>query len=119
MGGFVPQFPIVESVKPVILCGDLNVAHKEIDIKNPAANRRNAGFTDEEGKDDRAFRRSFIDASDICTRQKGRVYLVDYFAQARERNMAGVLTILWSRGFGRRYKGMYNHDKIMGATIVP
>ena len=34
--------------KPVILCGDLNVAHEEIDIKNPAANRRNAGFTDEE-----------------------------------------------------------------------
>ena len=34
--------------KPVILCGDLNVAHEEIDIKNPASNRRNAGFTDEE-----------------------------------------------------------------------
>lgn len=34
--------------KPVILCGDLNVAHKEIDLKNPSANRRNAGFSDEE-----------------------------------------------------------------------
>ena len=34
--------------KPVVLCGDLNVAHKEIDLKNPASNRRNAGFTDEE-----------------------------------------------------------------------
>lgn len=34
--------------KPVILCGDLNVAHKEIDLKNPKANRKNAGFTDEE-----------------------------------------------------------------------
>ena len=34
--------------KPVILCGDLNVAHEEIDLKNPASNRRNAGFTDEE-----------------------------------------------------------------------
>ena len=34
--------------KPVVLCGDLNVAHAEIDIKNPASNRRNAGFTDEE-----------------------------------------------------------------------
>lgn len=38
----------LEKNKPVILCGDLNVAHKEIDIKNPKANRRNAGFTDEE-----------------------------------------------------------------------
>lgn len=35
-------------VKPVIVCGDLNVAHKEIDLKNPKTNRRNAGFTDEE-----------------------------------------------------------------------
>ena len=38
----------LDKVKPVILCGDLNVAHKEIDLKNPKSNRRNAGFTDEE-----------------------------------------------------------------------
>ncbi len=38
----------LDSVKPVILCGDLNVAHKEIDLKNPKTNRMNAGFTDEE-----------------------------------------------------------------------
>lgn len=38
----------LDSQKPVILCGDLNVAHKEIDLKNPKTNRRNAGFTDEE-----------------------------------------------------------------------
>ncbi len=38
----------LEASKPVILCGDLNVAHKEIDLKNPKSNRRNAGFTDEE-----------------------------------------------------------------------
>ncbi|MGB9679531.1 MAG: exodeoxyribonuclease III [Thermoanaerobacteraceae bacterium] len=38
----------LNSVKPIILCGDLNVAHQEIDIKNPSANRKNAGFTDEE-----------------------------------------------------------------------
>ena len=37
-----------DAVKPVILCGDLNVAHEEIDLKNPAANRGNAGFSDEE-----------------------------------------------------------------------
>ncbi|MPN56113.1 Exodeoxyribonuclease [bioreactor metagenome] len=35
-------------MKPVIICGDLNVAHKEIDLKNPASNRKNAGFSDEE-----------------------------------------------------------------------
>ena len=38
----------LEKNKPVVLCGDLNVAHKEIDLKNPKSNRRNAGFTDEE-----------------------------------------------------------------------
>ena len=38
----------LDAVKPVILCGDLNVAHEEIDLKNPKSNRRNAGFTDEE-----------------------------------------------------------------------
>ena len=38
----------LEKMKPVILCGDLNVAHQEIDLKNPKTNRKNAGFTDEE-----------------------------------------------------------------------
>lgn len=38
----------LDKVKPVIVCGDMNVAHKEIDLKNPKTNRKNAGFTDEE-----------------------------------------------------------------------
>ena len=38
----------LDAVKPVVLCGDLNVAHEEIDLKNPKTNRKNAGFTDEE-----------------------------------------------------------------------
>lgn len=38
----------LDKIKPVIICGDLNVAHEEIDLKNPKSNRRNAGFTDEE-----------------------------------------------------------------------
>ena len=48
--------------KPVVFCGDLNVAHEEIDIKNPASNRRNAGFTDEErAKFGELLRAGFID----------------------------------------------------------
>ena len=39
---------MLDSKKPVIVCGDMNVAHNEIDLKNPSSNRRNAGFTDEE-----------------------------------------------------------------------
>ena len=47
----------LDKKKPVILCGDLNVAHQEIDLKNPKTNRKNAGFSDEErAKDDRTLR---------------------------------------------------------------
>ena len=45
---FLEYLKKLDAVKPVILCGDLNVAHEEIDLKNPKTNRRNAGFTDEE-----------------------------------------------------------------------
>ena len=52
----------LEEVKPVILCGDLNVAHKEIDLKNPKTNRKNAGFTDEErGKMSELLESGFTD----------------------------------------------------------
>lgn len=52
----------LDSKKPVILCGDLNVAHKEIDLKNPSSNRKNAGFTDEErGKFTEFLGEGFID----------------------------------------------------------
>ena len=45
---FLSYIKTLDEKKPVIYCGDLNVAHKEIDLKNPSANRKNAGFTDEE-----------------------------------------------------------------------
>ena len=45
---FLAYLKRLDAVKPVIVCGDLNVAHEEIDLKNPKTNRRNAGFTDEE-----------------------------------------------------------------------
>ena len=45
---FLDYLKALDSKKPLILCGDLNVAHKEIDLKNPKTNRHNAGFTDEE-----------------------------------------------------------------------
>lgn len=52
----------LEEKKPVIFCGDLNVAHKEIDLKNPKTNRKNAGFTDEErGKFSELLAAGFID----------------------------------------------------------
>ncbi len=45
---FLDYIKALDAKKPVVVCGDLNVAHEEIDLKNPKSNRRNAGFTDEE-----------------------------------------------------------------------
>ena len=59
---FLAYLKKLEAEKPVIFCGDLNVAHKEIDLKNPSSNHRNAGFTDEErGKFSRLLENGFVD----------------------------------------------------------
>ena len=60
---FLEYIRALDKVKPVIYCGDLNVAHQEIDLKNPKTNRRNAGFTDEErGKLTELLSAGFIDS---------------------------------------------------------
>ena len=89
--------------KPVILCGDLNVAHREIDLKNPKTNRRNAGFTDEErakmtlliseGFTD-TFRYFYPDRTDIYSwwsyrfkaREKNAGWRIDYFITSERLN---------------------------------
>ena len=59
---FLAYLKKLEEKKPVVFCGDLNVAHREIDLKNPKTNRKNAGFTDEErGKFTRLLEAGFID----------------------------------------------------------
>lgn len=59
---FLDYLAGLEENKPVLFCGDLNVAHKEIDLKNPGSNRKNAGFTDEErSKMDEVIKHGFID----------------------------------------------------------
>jgi exodeoxyribonuclease-3 len=75
--------------KPVIVCGDLNVAHEEIDIKNPRANRKNAGFTDEErAKMTELLDAGFIDTFRYLNPDKADAYTWwSYMSQARERNV--------------------------------
>ncbi|MDD6042130.1 MAG: exodeoxyribonuclease III [Eubacteriaceae bacterium] len=91
----------LEESKPVIVCGDMNVAHKEIDIKNPKSNRRNAGFTDEErekmtelldsGFID-TFRHFYPDRTDIYSwwsyrfnaRKNNAGWRIDYFLVSEE-----------------------------------
>ena len=93
---FLSYIQKLEEKKPVIYCGDLNVAHKEIDLKNPKTNRRNAGFTDEErGKFDNivnsghidTFRYFYPDMKEIYSwwsyrfhaREKNSGWRIDYF----------------------------------------
>lgn len=93
---FLKYLKKLDEEKPVILCGDLNVAHREIDLKNPKTNRMNAGFTDEErekmtqllnnGFAD-TFRRLYPDATDkyswwsyrFKAREKNAGWRIDYF----------------------------------------
>lgn len=78
----------LDAKKPVIICGDLNVAHKEIDIKNPSSNRKNAGFTDEErAKLTQLLDQGFIDTFRHFYPDKTGAYSWwSYFRNARERN---------------------------------
>ena len=65
----------LEKKKPVIVCGDLNVAHQEIDLKNPKTNRKNAGFSDEErGKMTELLDSGFIDTFRYFYPDKTGVY---------------------------------------------
>lgn len=79
----------LDKKKPVILCGDLNVAHNEIDLKNPKANRMNAGFTDEErAKFTELLDAGFIDTYRYLYPKKENVYTWwSYRMRVREKNI--------------------------------
>ena len=77
----------LDESKPVILCGDLNVAHQEIDLKNPESNRRSAGFSDEErAKFSELLESGFIDTYRTLYPQKIEYSWWSYRFKARERN---------------------------------
>lgn len=79
----------LDQKKPVILCGDLNVAHKEIDLKNPKPNRGNSGFTDEErGKMTELLNSGFVDSFRHLYPEAEGVYTWwSYMNKVRERNI--------------------------------
>ena len=79
----------LNGIKPVIICGDLNVAHQEIDIKNPAANKNNAGFTQEErDKMTQLLEAGFTDTFRHLYPDRRDVYSWwSYMSNARERNI--------------------------------
>ncbi|NLK73303.1 MAG: exodeoxyribonuclease III [Clostridiales bacterium] len=79
----------LDSKKPIIICGDMNVAHKEIDLKNPKSNRRNAGFTDEErDKMSLLLETGFVDTYRYFFPDKENAYTWwSYMFKAREKNV--------------------------------
>ena len=85
---FLAYLKRLEEKKPVVFCGDLNVAHREIDLKNPKTNRRNAGFTDEErGKFSRILENGFIDTFRYFYPDQEQIYSWwSYRFRAREKN---------------------------------
>ncbi len=85
---FLRYLQRLEKKKPVVFCGDLNVAHKEIDLANPKANEHNAGFTIEERTGfDNIVKAGFIDTFREFTKDAGHYTWWSYMGRAREKNV--------------------------------
>ena len=108
--------------KPVIYCGDLNVAHEEIDIANPKTNHHNAGFTDEErGKMTALLSSGFIDTFRYQHPDTRDAYSWwSYFAKSRERNVGWRIDyFITSESLKDRITGASIHPEIMGSDHCP
>ncbi|MCQ2288672.1 MAG: exodeoxyribonuclease III [Muribaculaceae bacterium] len=108
--------------KPVIVCGDLNVAHKEIDLKNPKSNRKNAGFTDEErGKMTTLLESGFTDTfRHFYPDQEGIYSWWSYRFQARQKNAGWRIDyFLASSSIDDKLTGAKIHTDIMGSDHCP
>lgn len=108
--------------KPVIMCGDLNVAHKEIDLKNPKTNRRNAGFTDEEReKMTELLNAGFIDSFRYLYPDKIDCYSWwSYMGKARERNVGWRIDyFIVSDDIKEKIKEAKIHSEILGSDHCP
>ena len=108
--------------KPVIVTGDMNVAHNEIDLKNPKTNRRNAGFTDEErGKMTELLNSGFIDTFRYFYPDTEGIYSWwSYRFRAREKNAGWRIDyFLASTDMENRIKGAKIHTEILGSDHCP
>ena len=112
----------LEEKKPVIICGDLNVAHEEIDLKNPKTNRKNAGFTDEErAKFTELMNAGFIDTFRyFYPEQEGSYSWWSYRFKAREKNAGWRIDyFLTSNSMKDRLVSAKIHSEILGSDHCP
>lgn len=112
----------LEASKPVIMCGDLNVAHKEIDLKNPKSNKKNAGFTDEErGKLTEFLDSGFIDTyRHFYPDQEGSYTWWSYRFNARANNVGWRLDYFnVSEELKVRVVSAHIHSEVLGSDHCP
>lgn len=119
---FLTYLKQLDSKKPVILCGDLNVAHTEIDLKNPKTNRKNAGFSDEERtKMTTLLNSGFTDTFRYFYPDKEGIYSWwSYRFKAREKNAGWRIDyFITSRRLDDKLKGAAIHTEIPGSDHCP
>lgn len=112
----------LDKSKPVIVCGDINVAHQEIDLKNPKTNKRNAGFTDEErGKFTELLQGGFTDSFRYLYPDKENAYTWwSYMMGARSRNIGWRIDyFLISNRLQEQVKEAVIYPEIMGSDHCP
>lgn len=112
----------LEKNKPVIVCGDLNVAHKEIDLKNPKNNRKNAGFTDEErNKYSALLEDGFIDTFRYFYPEEEGMYSWWSYRFSARKNNAGwrIDYFLASKALENRLDNAKIHTEILGSDHCP
>ena len=112
----------LDEKKPVILCGDLNVAHQEIDLKNPSSNRRNAGFTDEErGAFTRLLENGFVDSFRYLYPDKTGAYSWwSYMFNARANNAGWRIDyFVVSSRLAEKITEAAIHPDVMGSDHCP
>lgn len=112
----------LDKIKPVIVCGDLNVAHKEIDLKNPKSNKKNAGFTDEEReKFNNLLDEGFVDTYRYFYPQKEGVYSWwSYRFNARKNNAGWRIDYFCaSNKLKERLVSAHIHTEVLGSDHCP
>lgn len=112
----------LDEKKPVIICGDLNVAHKEIDLKNPSSNKKNPGFTQEErDKMTSLLEDGFVDSFRFLYPEKEDAYTWwSYITKARERNAGWRIDyFLVSKKISDKIEDAIIHDDVYGSDHCP
>ncbi|MEO8785234.1 MAG: exodeoxyribonuclease III [Candidatus Saccharimonadales bacterium] len=111
----------LQKSKPVVFCGDLNVAHTEDDLANPKPNRGKKGFTDEERQGFQAFvAAGFVDTLRMFQQGNGHYSWWSHFAKSRERNVGWRIDyVLVSASLKSKVKAAAIHPQVMGSDHCP